>query len=169
VKKVWRKSCVREGGCFSSILKYGPLRERNPLIFNPLFLFLILLFLPLTFSVCVQEEKGNRIIEQKDVFALVDEAEGVSYVIKDRKSLDRQEYHRILFQVEVSNTLPPTKLKALAQKIVKDTIKREKCHGISLDFGPYGYADFAPYGNWNKSDEKLEVDYNNYRFTYVFY
>ena len=160
---------MREGGCFSSILKYGPLRERNPLIFNPPFILLILIFLPLTFLVCVQEEKGNNLIDKEDVFALVDEAEGVSYVIKERKSLDRQEYHRILFQVEVRNTLPQTKLKALAQKIVQDTIKKEKCHGISLDFGPYGYADFAPYGNWQKSGETLEVDYDNYRFTYVFY
>ena len=160
---------MREGGCFSSILKCGPLRERNPFVSNSPFLLLILLFLPLTVLVCVQDEKGNNIIERKDVFALVDEAEDVSYVIKDRKSLDKQEYHRILFQIEVSHALPQIKLKALAQKIVKDTIKREKCHGISLDFGPYGYADFAPYGNWQKSDEKLEVDYNNYRFTYVFY
>jgi len=160
---------VREGGCFSSILKYGPLRERNLFVFDRPFLILTLLFLPVILSVCVLEEKGNNLIEQKDVFALVDEAEGIPYVIKDRKSLDRQKYHRVLFQVEVSHTLPRIKIKALAQKIVKDTIEREQCHGISLDFGPYGYADFAPYGNWQKSGENPEVDYSNFRFTYVFY
>ena len=160
---------MREGGCFSSISSKGPLRERNHFVFSPPFNLLILLFLPLLFSVCIQDEKESSGIERKDVFALVDEAEGVPYIIKDRKSLDIHEYHRILFQVEISNNLPRIKLKALAQKIVMETIRREKCHGISLDFGPYGYADFAPYGNLYRSEENMEVDYDNYRFTYVFY
>ena len=160
---------MREGGCFSSISKNGPLRERSHFVFNPLFFLISILFLPLIFSACIQEEKGNSMIERREVFALVDEAEGVPYKIKDRKSLDNHDYHRILFQIEVSHELPRIKLKALAQKIVKDTIQREICHGISLDFGRYGYADFAPFGNWQRSGDTLEVDYSNFRFTYVFY
>ncbi len=160
---------MREGGCFSSISINGPLRERNLFVFNPLFYLFVLILLPLLSSVCMQQEKGSSVIERKDTFALVDEAEGVSFIIKDRKYLNIHDSHRILFQIEISNSLPKIKIKALAQKIVMETISREKCHGISLDFGRYGYADFAPYGNLHRRETIREANYDNFRFTYVFY
>ncbi len=55
---------------------------------------------------------------------------------------------------------------AIAQKIVKGLIQQEECHSISIDFGTYGHADFAPHGNWNKAGEVPINNYEEYRFKY---
>jgi len=91
------------------------------------------------------------------------------YIIKARENLDSMNIHRVHIKVDMPEKMPHEKLKAVAQKIVKDTIAHEKCNTIAIDFGPYGYVDFAPYGNWLRISNRLPNNYNNYRFKYIFF
>lgn len=115
------------------------------------------------------DDKKNLNSKNDDLFPLVNEAEGVMYIIKSRENIDSMNIHRVHIKVDMPEKMSHEKLKAVAQKIVKDTIAHEKCNTIAIDFGPYGYVDFAPYGNWLKISNRLPNNYNNYRFKYIFF
>ena len=83
--------------------------------------------------------------------------------------MDRSTVHRVFFKIEVLKIDNKETLMALAQKIVKELLSHEQCHGVSIDFGPFGYADFAPYGNWIRSGEIPINNYKDYQFRYIFY
>jgi len=114
------------------------------------------------------DDKRNLNSKNDDLFPLVNKAEGVMYIIKSRENIDSMDIHRVHI-VDIAEKMSHEKLKAVAQKIVKDTIAHEKCNSIAIDFGPYGYVDFAPYGNWLRISNRLPNDYNNYRFKYIFF
>jgi len=104
-----------------------------------------------------------------NLFFLADKAERIIYTIKSRENLDRLDIHRVYIKVDVPEKISHEKIKAVAQKIVKDTIAYEKCQSIAIDFGPYGYVDFAPYGNWLRISKNKPGNYRNYRFKYIFF
>ena len=132
------------------------------------FLFLFILFFSVAFIFLnFQTKESAR--DSKNLFSLMDKANGIPYVINSRKNIDTPQLLRILYNIELLIYMDHTKIKALAQKIVWETISQERCHSISLDFGPYGYVDFAPFGKLLKTGDIPPQDYENYRFHYVFY
>lgn len=128
------------------------------------FLFLIFLFFPNKKSDRSKDVEGSSVS-----FALARMANDVDFEILFRKNFDQDNVHRVHFRVDVTKNVSQGELKAIAQKIVKDTIEKERCHSIAIDFGIFGYADFAPYGNWLKAGEIPIDDYKNYRFKYLFF
>lgn len=106
------------------------------------------------------------VFQNKRVFSHLDKCKDISFVIKSRKNLDRGDVHSVQFQVEVPHWLTQDQLMAVAQKIVKETLTYEQCHGITIDFTSAGYVDFAPFGNWDKVGEVPVNKYKDYGFKY---
>jgi len=136
---------------------------------------IFLFFLVFSFSILVSiSPERSGINEQipdlknESLFSLAENARGMSYTIQDRERLDRNGLHQEYFQIDMPEGASQKELKAIAQKIVKDTIDHKECHCIVIDFGIYGYVDFAPYGNWVKAGDIPLDDYKNYDFRYVF-
>lgn len=115
----------------------------------------------------IKSSEASPIFKDKNIFSHLNKLRDTSYTIRSRESLDRSNIHRVFFQVDVPKGTNQEQLLAVAQKIVKETISHEYCHSIKIDFGPYGYVDFAPYGNWAKGGEVPISHYRNYRFNYV--
>lgn len=128
------------------------------------FLFLIYLFFQ------NNKSDGSEDVEGRSVsFALARMANDIDFEITFRKNFDQDNVHRVHFKVDVLMNASQGELKAIAQKIVKDTIEKERCHSIAIDFGIFGYVDFAPYGNWLKAGEIPIDDYKDYQFKYLFF
>ena len=98
----------------------------------------------------------------------MDKKDIVPYIIKLRKNLDKDEIHRIQFEVQVSDGIKHEQFIAIGQKIVRKTLAYEFCHGITIDFGNGIRIDFAPYGNWAKAGEVPINNYQEYDFNYFF-
>lgn len=150
--------------------------ERHLLVSHPLFfysliviIFFVLIFLFFSASTDkIELSETSPIFENKEIFSHLLKTEYISYTIRSRESLDRNNIHRVYFKIEVPRGVNQEYLSAVAQKVVKETIIHERCHSIKIDFGPYGYVDFAPFGDWNKAGEININGYRNYRFNYVF-
>ena len=149
--------------------------EKRLLISNPLFYCFLIVFvffalIGLFFVASTNETKLSEtspIFNNTKIFSHLQKAEDVFYTIRIRESLDRANIHRVYFKIEVPTDISQEQLSAVAQKIVKETIIHERCHGIRIDFGPFGNVDFAPYGDWSKAGE-VDIDrYKNYGFKYV--
>lgn len=125
-----------------------------------------LIFIFFTAS-CYKEESTG--LERNDLFSSADKSQGISYTIKERESINISNIHRLRFRIEVPNSISNEQIMSIAQKIVKNTIAHEECHSITLDFGLYGYVDFAPYGNWVKAGEIPIDNYKDYKFKYFFF
>lgn len=104
----------------------------------------------------------------KRFFSHIKCSEDVDYSIISRESIDRRNVHRVYFKVKVEPGLSREELMGLAESLVKNTIKRERCHSITVDFGTLGNADFAPYGNWLLGGEIPIEGYDKYAFKYYF-
>jgi hypothetical protein len=143
-------------------------RERYLYVSKPLLInfFLVLIFLTLIFllSFNTRPTKTSCLFKNKEIFSDLDKAKEIFFTIKLRESLDRGSVHRLYFQVEVPKEIDDKSLMAVAQRIVKETISQEYFHAIRIDFGRYGYVDFAPYGEWEKAGETAYLRYEKYRF-----
>jgi hypothetical protein len=143
-------------------------KERYLYVSKPLLInfFLALIFLALIFLLSFNggSAKTSSLFKNKEIFSDLDKAKEISFTIKLRESLDRGNVHRLYFQVEVPKETDDKNLMAVAQRIVKETISQEYCHGIRVNFGRYGYVDFAPYGEWEKAGETTFPRYEKYRF-----
>lgn len=125
-----------------------------------------LIFIFFTAS-CYKEESTG--LERNDLFSSADKSQEISYTIKERESINISNIHRLRFRIEVPNSISNEQIMSIAQKIVKNTIAHEECHSITLDFGLYGYIDFAPYGNWVRAGEIPIDNYKDYKFKYFFF
>ena len=140
--------------------------------------YLFSIFLPISFLILIITDCTNEvdltddlsILKNKNIFSHVhlDKKRAISYKIKSREALNRNNIHRVYFYIEIPNGVTQDMLKAVAQKIVKNTITHEICHSINIDFGPYGYIDFAPFGEWVKAGDVPIENYRYYRFKYCF-
>jgi hypothetical protein len=111
---------------------------------------------------------SSSILKDRRIFSYLDKLDEIKHTIKLRESLNKGDIHRVFFQVEVAGDIHRERLSSLAQRIVKETIAQEDCHSIRIDFGPHGYVDFAPFGDWDKAGEIPLGVYRNYRFKYIF-
>jgi len=150
--------------------------EKRLLISHPLFFcfLIVFVFFALIYLFFVTSTNKTKLSETSPIFnntkifSYLHKAENIFYTIRIRESLDRINIHRVYFKIEVPTDINQEQLSAVAQKIVKETIIHEKCHGIRIDFGPFGNVDFAPYGDWSRAGE-VDIDrYKNYRFKYVY-
>lgn len=151
--------------------KKNYLSVSRPLSFHFFLAFIFLTMIYFLFTNYNDETElyaTSSIFKNKKIFSHLDKAEEISYVIRSRESLDRNNIHRLYFQVEVPKGINREQLVAGAQKIVKETISYELCHSIKIDFDSYGHVDFAPYGDWTRAGEIPINHYRNYRFKYVF-
>jgi hypothetical protein len=146
-------------------------KERYLYVSKPLLInfFLVLIFLTLIFllSFNAGPAKTPSLFKNKEIFSALDRAKEIFFTIKLRENLDRGSVHRLYFQVEVPKETDDKSLMVVAQRIVKETIPHEYCDGIRIDFGRYGYVDFAPYGEWEKAGETAHPRYERYRFRYI--
>jgi len=150
--------------------------DRKSSLFKPVFVFFICVFIFVAGIYLLSksnQSKGKTSIpsdffKSEQIFSIVDKNITVPFVIKFRKDLDKGKIHRVQFRVEVSNGFNQQQLMAIAQKIVKQTLTHEYCHGITIDFGCDVYIDFAPFGNWAKAGEVPINNYKNYRFKCFF-
>ena len=149
--------------------------EKRLLISHPLFFCFLIVFvffalIYLFFVTATNETKLSEtspIFNNINIFSHLHKAEGIFYTIRIRESLDSANIHRVYYKIEVPTDINQEQLSAIAQKIVKETIIHERCHGIRIDFGPFGNVDFAPYGDWSKAGE-VDIDrYKDYGFKYV--
>lgn len=132
-------------------------------------IFLILIYL--VSSDLDYEKKfysSSSIFKDRRIFSHLDKPDEIKHTIKLRESLNKGDIHRVFFQVEVAGEVNRERLSSLAQKIVKETISKEHCHSIRIDFGPHGYVDFSPFGDWDKAGETPLGVYRNFRFKYIF-
>jgi hypothetical protein len=145
------------------------------LISYPLFLsfVIVIVFFALIYLFFVTSTNETKLSETSPIFnnikifSHLDKAEDILYTIRIRESLDRANIHRVYYKIDVPTDINQEQLSAVAQKIVKETIIHERCHGIRVDFGPFGNVDFAPYGDWSRAGE-VDIDrYKNYGFKYV--
>jgi hypothetical protein len=145
------------------------------LISHPLFLsfVIVIVFFALIYLFFVTLTNETKLSETSPIFnnikifSHLDKAEDIFFTIRIRESLDRANIHRVYFKIDVPTDINLEKLSAVAQKIVKETILHERCHGIRIDFGPFGNVDFAPYGDWSRAGE-VDIDrYKDYGFKYV--
>ena len=145
------------------------------LISHPLFLsfVIVVVFFALIYLFFVTSTNETKLSETSPIFnnikifSHLDKAEDIFFTIRIRESLDRANIHRVYYKIDVSTDINPEQLSAVAQKIVKETILHESCHGIRIDFGPFGNVDFAPYGDWSRAGE-VDIDrYKDYGFKYV--
>lgn len=149
--------------------------KRHLFVSKPLavYFFLTFAFLGLIYLIFATSAENIKLSEvspifkDKNIFSHLNKLGNISYTIRSRESLERSNIHRVFFKVDVPEGISQKQLLAVAQKIVKETISHEYCHSIKIDFGPYGYVDFAPYGNWAKGGEVPISNYRNYRFNYV--
>jgi len=145
--------------------------EKHLHVSKPLFInfFLVAIFLALIFLLPSHTKltKTSSLIEDKEIFSDADKAKEIFFTIKSRESLDRANVHRLYFQVDVPKEIDDKSLMAVAQRIVKETISREYCQAIRIDFGRYGCVDFAPYGEWEKAGENALPRYEKYRFKHI--
>ena len=147
-------------------LKQKYLSVSKPLIVN-FFIAVTLLVLISLLPSTIGPPRISSLFKNKEIFSHLDEAKKISYIIKSRENLDRENIHRICFQVEVLKEVDDKSFMAVAQRIVKEIISQEYCHAIRIDFGRYGYVDFAPYGEWERAGETEPGLYEKYRFKYV--
>lgn len=147
-------------------LKQKHLSVSKPLIIN-FFIAVTLLFLISLLPSTIEPPRISSLFKNREIFSHLDEAKKISYIIKLRENLDRDNIHRIYFQVEVLTEVDEKSLMAVAQRVVKETISREDCGALRIDFGRYGYVDFAPYGEWERAAAALPGLYERYRFKYV--
>lgn len=136
---------------------------------------IFLFFLVFSFSILVSISPDRSVINEQipdlkneRLFSLAENTSGMSYTIQYSESSDRNGLHQEYFQIDMPEGASQKKLKAIAQKIVKDAIDHKECHCIVIDFGIYGHVDFAPYGNWIKAGDIPLDNYKNYDFRYVF-
>lgn len=143
-------------------------KERYLYVSKPLLInfFLVLIFLTLIFLLPFNtgSTKTSSLFKNKEIFSDLDKAKEIFFTVKLRESLDRGSIHRLYFQVEVPKEIDDKSLMAVAQRIVKETISQEYWHAIRIDFGRFGYVDFAPYGEWEKAGETAYLRYEKYRF-----
>lgn len=158
---------LREGGCVpSKTIKKGGL-QYNPLIFAVIVLALFLCLL-IIFG-C--RETGSQQIRSgslDDKFPLAGRAVGIPFKIQSRDTLFSP-VHSVLFHVHMQMPASRQDMSAVAQKIVRETLRHEKCHCIAIDFKEHGYVDFAPYGKWTKAGEVPIDNYETYEFKYTFF
>lgn len=149
--------------------------EKRLLISHPLFfsfiiviVFFVLIYLFFVTSTNETElSETSPIFNNTKIFSHLDKAEDILFTIRIRESLDRTNIHRVYYKIDVPTDINLEQLSAVAQKIVKETIIHERCHGIRIDFGPFGNVDFAPYGDWSRAGE-VDIDrYKDYGFKYV--
>ncbi len=149
--------------------------EKRLIISRPLFYCFLIVFvffalIYLFFVISTNEttlSETSPIFNNINIFSYLHKADDIFYTIRIRESLDRANIHRVYYKIDVSTDINQEQLSAVAQKIVKETIIHERCHGIRIDFGPFGNVDFAPYGDWNRAGE-VDIDrYKNYGFKYV--
>ena len=145
------------------------------LISHPLFLsfVIVIVFFALIYLFFVTSTNETKLSETSPIFNSIkifshlDKAEDIFFTIRIRESLDRANIHRVYFKIDVPTDINLEQLSAVAQKIVKETILHERCHGIRIDFDPFGNVDFAPYGDWSRAGE-VDIDrYKDYGFKYV--
>ncbi len=149
--------------------------EKRLLISHPLFFYFLIVFvffalIYLFFITSTNETKlseTSQIFNNIKIFSHLHKAEDIFYTIRIRESLDRANIHCVYFKIEVPTDINQEQLSAVAQKIVKETIIHERCHGIRIDFGPFGNVDFAPYGDWSRAGEVNIDRYKDYGFKYV--
>ncbi len=106
------------------------------------------------------------ILDDKEIFSLLDKAKEISFKIKYRDCLSQENIQRIYFQVEVPGKASLEQLKGIAQWVVKETLTHGDCHSITVDFDELGYIDFAPDGNWSKAGKVPVDNYKSYQFRY---
>lgn len=151
--------------------------ENRLFISKPLIVYFLLSFVFLTllfifFRNSMEDVKTfdiSLVLKNTEAFSHLGKVKELSYRIKSRNNLNSSNVHRVSYQVEIPKGVNKELLMAVAQKIVKDTIGRELCHSVTIDFGEYGYVNFAPYGNLFKAGEVPFDNYRNYRFNYVFF
>ena len=149
--------------------------EKRLLISHPLFFYFLIVFvffalIYLFFVTSTNETKlseTSQIFNNIKIFSHLHKAEDIFYTIRIRESLDRANIHCVYFKIEVPTDINQEQLSAVAQKIVKETIIQERCHGIRIDFGPFGNVDLAPYGDWSRAGEVNIDRYKDYGFKYV--
>jgi hypothetical protein len=162
----------QEGGVITSSGKWKRMQEKGPfpqtLWINAVFL-LIIFFILLTAFECNKpgEENLSRSILQHKL-AMSDMGEKIEFSILIRKNIDSGRIRRIYFRVKLNEKGNPEKCKAVAHKIIRDVLEYEKCHGISIDFGPLGQVDFAPDGNWLMAGSVPAGNYDRYQVHYHF-
>ncbi len=141
----------------------------NPLFYCSLIIFIFFALIGLFFVASTNETKLSEtspIFNNIEIFSHLQKAEDVFYKIRIRESLDRANIHRVYYKIDVPTDINQEQLSAVAQKIVKETMIHERCHGIRIDFGPFGNVDFAPYGDWSRAGE-VDIDrYKEYGFKY---
>jgi hypothetical protein len=102
------------------------------------------------------------------LFRLAPLAKKAPYKVLSRKNFVYNSIFRIQFNVEVPEETSTQQYMAIAQKLVQDTIRMEKCHSIEILFEDNCYVDFAPYGEWDRAGEIPINDYRDYKFKYTF-
>jgi hypothetical protein len=150
--------------------------DRFLYVSKPLFFyfFIVIVFIILIFFLSshsnyeIKLSDAYPIFKNRDIFSHLNKAAEISYTIKLRANLDRNGVHRIYFQVDVPEGASQEQIITAAQKIVKEGISQEFCHGVRIDFGRYGHVDFAPFGDWGRAGEIPVNQYKNYRFNYFF-
>lgn len=136
-------------------------------LFFSFFLGVAVLTLIFFLSSNLKSSKTSSLFKNKEIFSDLDKAKEIFFTIKLRESLDKGGVHRLYFRVETSRGVDDKSLMAVAQRIVKETISREYCHALRVDFGQSGYVDFAPYGEWERAGETHPGQYEKYKFKYV--
>lgn len=154
-------------------LKFDKKTKRPKIILHLLSILFLFSLIYFTFFVLIEKNFEGKVksddLNSLNLFPLVEKAKGVSYMIKSRESFIQDSVRRVYYEIEVPKIISREQFMGLAQKIVKETIYQEKCHSIAIDFGPAGYVDFAPFGNWVKAGEVPLDNYENYKFRYIFF
>ena len=142
----------------------------HPLLFCFLIVFVFFVLIYLFFVTSTNEKKLSEtspIFNNTQIFSHLQKAQDIFFTIRIRESLDRANIHRVYYKIDVPTDINQEQLSAVAQKIVKETILHERCHGIRIDFGPFGNVDFAPNGDWSRAGEVNIDRYKDYGFKYV--
>ena len=162
----------QEGGVLTSSGKRKRMQEKGPfpkkLWIKAVFLLIIFFILLTAFE---YNKPGEKILSHsilKNKLAMSDLGENIKFSILIRKNMDSGRIRRIYFRVKLNEKGNTEKYKAVAHKIIRDVLEYEKCHGISIDFGPLGQVDFAPDGNWLLAGSVPAGNYDRYQVNYHF-
>lgn len=165
-KKVRIMVGLREGGCVPSKTGKKTGFQYNPLLFALVVLIVFLFLLTLLGCRETGAQHGRR-SSLDNKFPLAGKAAGIPFKIQSRDTL-YSPVHSVLFHVDMQIPATRQDMCAVAQKIVRETLRHEKCHCIAIDFREHGYVDFAPYGKWTKAGEVPIDNYETYEFKYSF-
>ena len=130
-----------------------------------LFIFIVLLSLLCIF---LPDNNNSQWFSLQSKLPLSEMGENIGYSVLIRKNMNSGRVRRVYFRVILTENSNIKKYKAVAQKIIRDVLFYEQCHGIMVDFGPVGQVDFAPEGNWLLAGTVPANDYDTYQVNYNF-